>query len=161
MNKQNFRQELDSPQEPLQSKSNEGNDMGKNDQDIAAEDISNEVGHTDVGIDMDGNIEDQNLEPGVSDRNTKQGAILEDMSDRMATGNETTGGDVDTDSAQAKVVGEEAVGGTTPTPDQDVVDDIGESVGVEFADKQPVSVRPTLERRDDKRWELDPDSAQQ
>jgi hypothetical protein len=96
---------------------------------------------------------------GISDRNTKQGAMLEEKSDRMAAGTETTGGDVHSNQAQAKVVGEEAIGGTTPTPDQDVVDDIATSVGVEIPDEQPVNVQPRVEQRDQQRWELDPKSA--
>src|SRR6185503_4276528 len=36
-----------------------------------------------------------------------------------------TGGDVDADWQRAEASGEEAVGGSEPTPDQDVVDEIG------------------------------------
>lgn len=102
----------------------------------------------------------QTTPPGIEDRNTRAGERLENISDRMATGNETTGGDIDANLEQAKVVGEEAVGGTTPTPDQDVVDEIADSAGVAIPDKKPVRVRTMLERRDDQRWELDPQSSE-
>src|SRR4029077_3695636 len=41
-----------------------------------------------------------------------------------------TGGDVDADWRRADSVGEEAPGGTVATPDQNVVDDIGDALGV-------------------------------
>jgi hypothetical protein len=46
------------------------------------------------------------------------------------TGPELTGGDVDADWRRADSVGEEGVGGTVATPDQDSVDAIGEALGV-------------------------------
>jgi hypothetical protein len=69
-----------------------------------------------------------------------------------------TGGDRDSDRYQAKVVGEEAVGATTPTPGQNNVEDIAASAGVEFSDSEPIAVREELEERDRDRWELDPAS---
>ena len=48
-----------------------------------------------------------------------------------------TGGDPDVDALQAEFGGEEAVGGTAPTPDQDQVEEIAIAAGVPLADKQP------------------------
>ncbi len=42
-----------------------------------------------------------------------------------------SGGDVDADWKRADSIGEEAVGGSVATPDQDVVDEIGRALGVE------------------------------
>jgi hypothetical protein len=53
--------------------------------------------------------------------------------------------------------GEEAVGGTTPTPDQDVVDDLGQALGVTYEDDEPLGGEKIRER-DRNRWELDPES---
>lgn len=47
-----------------------------------------------------------------------------------ATSPELSGGDVDADWQRAASAGEEAVGGTVATPDQDVVDELGEALGV-------------------------------
>lgn len=69
-----------------------------------------------------------------------------------------TGGDLDADRYQAKVAGEEAIGGTSPTPGQNNVDDIAASTGVEFSDSEPVGVKAELEERDRQRWALDPAS---
>ncbi|MGF1515202.1 MAG: DUF6335 family protein [Elainellaceae cyanobacterium] len=78
----------------------------------------------------------------------------------IAAGQPTTGGDTFADQGQAKVAGEEAVGGTTPTPGQNVVGKIGEAVGLTYPDRQPVAGVEKMEKRDDERWELDPESAE-
>lgn len=69
-----------------------------------------------------------------------------------------TGGDLDASRYQAKVAGEEAVGGTSPTPGPNNVDDIAASTGVEFSDSEPIGVKAELEERDRARWALDPAS---
>jgi hypothetical protein len=71
-----------------------------------------------------------------------------------------SGGDVDADWQRAESVGEEAVGGSVSTPDQDVVDEIGRAVGMEFQDNQELlSPAEVMEKRDRHRWELDRRSA--
>jgi hypothetical protein len=50
--------------------------------------------------------------------------------ERTHTGPELTGGDVDADWERADSVGEEAVGGTVAVPDQSVVDELGDALGV-------------------------------
>jgi Family of unknown function (DUF6335) len=71
-----------------------------------------------------------------------------------------TGGDIEMSQEEAETVGDEAVGGTAPTPEQDIVDDIAASLGIEIPDRKPIRVTEMLERRDDSRWELDPESAE-
>jgi len=51
------------------------------------------------------------------------------------------------------------VGGSTPTPDQDRVDELGEAVGVTYEDTEPLDIDDKLNKRDKQRWELDPRSA--
>ncbi|HEV8436670.1 MAG TPA: DUF6335 family protein [Methylomirabilota bacterium] len=60
---------------------------------------------------------------------TQRGAI-EEISVYHATSPKLSGGDVDADWQRAESSGEEAVGGTVGTPDQSVVDEIGEAVGL-------------------------------
>ncbi|MCA1554480.1 MAG: DUF6335 family protein, partial [Chloroflexi bacterium] len=55
-------------------------------------------------------------------------------------------------------IGEEGVGGTTPTPDQDVVDELGAAVGVTYEDTEELDIEDKLMKRDTDRWELDPRS---
>jgi Family of unknown function (DUF6335) len=65
-----------------------------------------------------------------------------------------TGGDVDADWERAESDGEEAVGGTVATPDQDVVDDLTDAVGVPRAPDEPVRTsEEILAERDRHRWE--------
>jgi len=71
-----------------------------------------------------------------------------------------TGGDVDADWESAYSVGDEAPGGDSPTPDQDIVDDIGRAVGVEYQDNEELKGDEKIADRDRHRWELDPASAE-
>jgi len=70
-----------------------------------------------------------------------------------------TGGDVDADWESAYSVGDEAPGGDNPTPDQDLVDDIGRAVGVEYQDNEELKGADKVAKRDKNRWELDPASS--
>ena len=69
-----------------------------------------------------------------------------------------TAGDVDADWGSAEAVGDEAPGGDNPTPDQDVVDEIGRALGVEYADDEELQGGAEIAERDAHRWELDPNS---
>jgi hypothetical protein len=67
-----------------------------------------------------------------------------------------TGGDLDADWARAESSGEEAVGGSEPTPDQDVVDELARALGVEQdADAELRTTGEVLRERDRLRWRLD------
>lgn len=71
-----------------------------------------------------------------------------------------TGGDLDADWKSAGASGEEAVGGSVATPDQDVVDEIGRALGVEqSADAEVRTSDEMLRRRDRFRWHLERDAA--
>jgi hypothetical protein len=76
------------------------------------------------------------------------------------TGPAMTGGDVDADWESAYSVGDEAPGGDNPTPDQDIVDDIGRAVGVEYEDNEELKGADKVAKRDRHRWELDPASSE-
>ena len=85
-----------------------------------------------------------------------------EMKDRLAKstsgGAAITAGDVDADWESAESVGDEAPGGDNPTPDQDVVDDIGRALGVEYEDDEELQGGAEINERDRHRWELDPAS---
>jgi Family of unknown function (DUF6335) len=85
-----------------------------------------------------------------------------EMKDRLSkstgTGPALTAGDVDADWEAAETVGDEAPGGDNPTPDQDVVDDIGRALGVEYDDDEELQGGAEIVDRDRHRWELDPAS---
>ena len=86
-----------------------------------------------------------------------------EMKERFAEHTETspamTGGDVDADWESAYSTGDEAPGGDNPTPDQDIVDDIGHAIGVEYQDNEELKGEAKISKRDRNRWELDPASS--
>lgn len=96
----------------------------------------------------------------ITDRDTETGEVLEDTQTRMASGADPRGGDMNTNRYQGKVSGEEAVGGLTPTPGQNVTQNLQDAAGISSAQKEPVQTTDKLERRDDSRWELDPKSSE-
>lgn len=69
-----------------------------------------------------------------------------------------SGGDLDA-SWDSGSSGEEAVGGSSPTPDQDNVDEVGEAAGLTFQDTEEIRGEK-INERDDRRWELDPASSE-
>jgi hypothetical protein len=71
-----------------------------------------------------------------------------------------TGGDVDADWENAYFSGDEAPGGDNPTPDQEVVEEIGKSLGVEYQDSEELRGSDKVLERDKHRWELDPASSE-
>jgi hypothetical protein len=87
-----------------------------------------------------------------------------ELHDRFAEHTDTspaiTGGDIDADWESASTVGDEAPGGDNPTPDQDIVDDIGKAVGLVYEDNEELKGEKKVSDRDRKRWELDPASAE-
>jgi hypothetical protein len=52
------------------------------------------------------------------------------------------------------------VGGSSPTLDQDVIDQLGEAVGLIYEDNEPLDTKEKIAKRDDRRWELDPASSE-
>jgi hypothetical protein len=72
-----------------------------------------------------------------------------------------TGGDVDADWQRATSTGEEAVGGSVATPDQDVVDELGRALGVEQpADAEVRTSAELLRSRDRHYWHLERQAAE-
>lgn len=97
---------------------------------------------------------------GLTDRNTGLGEVIETSAEQMVSSTGVTGGDIYSNQYQAEVDGEEAVGGTTPTPDQNVTEDLEAAVGLEMDDRSFLRTNDILEQRDDRRWELDPTSSE-
>ncbi|OFW26535.1 MAG: hypothetical protein A3H97_05850 [Acidobacteria bacterium RIFCSPLOWO2_02_FULL_65_29] len=71
---------------------------------------------------------------------------------------EITGGDVDANVESAYFSGDEAPGGDNSTPDQDIVDEIGKALGLQYQDAEELGGEK-IAGRDKHRWELDPASA--
>ena len=86
--------------------------------------------------------------------------LRERLDEHTETSPALTAGDVDADWESAYSVGDEAPGGDNPTPDQDVVDDIGRAVGVQYDDNEELKGEAKISKRDKHRWELDPASSE-
>lgn len=79
----------------------------------------------------------------VQIRDDRERAVGEVLRAHTSTSPSLSGGDVDADWQRAASVGEEAPGGTVATPDQDVVDDLGDALGVPRAPDE--EFRPSSE----------------
>ncbi len=99
------------------------------------------------------------MDRGASAVRTGRQEMREKRENLTQTSPAMTGGDVDADWESAYSVGDEAPGGDNPTPDQDIVDDIGRAVGVEYEDNEELKGADKVAKRDRKRWELDPASS--
>ena len=71
-----------------------------------------------------------------------------------------SGGDLDAAWEDSNQAGEESVGGSVSTPDQDVVDELGEAAGLNYTDYEELDYDKKVLDRDRNRWELDPASAE-
>jgi hypothetical protein len=113
--------------------------------------------------------EPRRYDPGALDRETivfdnlaeAGGARMkQELEEHHALSPVLSAGDVDAAWQGAGGSGEEAVGGHAATPDQDIVDEIGRAVGIEFQDNQELRTHDeVLAKRDRHRWELDRRSA--
>jgi len=84
--------------------------------------------------------------------------LEEELDEHQSESPKLSGGDLDADWQSANQAGEETVGGSAPTPDQDVVDELGEAVGLTYEDDEPLQGEEKLRERDRNRWELNPAS---
>jgi hypothetical protein len=89
--------------------------------------------------------------PAVRGRGRGRGAEIPTEDDTIRVG------DPDDRSLANEYVGEDTPGGTSPTPDQNGVDDIGRAYGLQEEDAGPLrSAAEVLDRRDRRRSELRP-----
>lgn len=84
--------------------------------------------------------------------------LEEELREHHSQSPKLSGGDLDAKWESAASVGEETVGGSTPTPDQDVVDELGEAVGLTYEDDEPLGGEEKLRERDRNRLEPEPES---
>lgn len=84
--------------------------------------------------------------------------LLEELLQHTSESPLLSGGDVDA-AWQESDVGQETVGGSVSTPDQDIVELLGQAVGLTYEDDEPLRTTEKLEARDEDRWMLDPRSA--
>jgi len=107
--------------------------------------------------------EDEEIEADFAERQQLavggRKVLEEELDEHHSTSPKLSGGDLDADWQSANQAGEETVGGTVATPDQDIVDELGEAVGLTYEDDEPLQGEEKLRERDLNRWELNPESA--
>ncbi|MEG4319490.1 MULTISPECIES: DUF6335 family protein [unclassified Microcoleus] len=98
-------------------------------------------------------------EPGLSEDEIT--TLNDTSSEYGSTSSQISDDDGDVAAAeQESATGEELVGGSAPTPDQDMVDELGAAAGIEMPDGAILHTAEMLDNRDESRWELDPSSAE-
>ena len=84
--------------------------------------------------------------------------LAQRLRNNTAASPEDAGGDLDASWEGVNDSGTESVAGDNPTPDQSDVEENAHAVGVNFEDNQELDLHDQLERRDRRRFELDPRS---
>lgn len=125
---------------------------------LAADETADEVANLSASY-----TEDEEIEADFAERQQLavggRKVLEEELDEHHSESPKLSGGDLDANWQSANEAGEETVGGTAPTPDQDVVDELGEAVGLTYADDEPIQGEEKLGERDRNRWELNPESA--
>lgn len=82
--------------------------------------------------------------------------LVDEVADHPETSPRLSAGDLDADWRGACGAGEETVGGSVATPDQDVVDEIGAALGVpQDPDAEVTTSAEILADRDRHRWQIE------
>src|SRR5215212_2835379 len=100
-----------------------------------------------------------NFDRSASSAKSGRDAMLHHRREHNESGPALTGGDVDAEWEDGYSEGDEAPGGDNPTPDQDVVEEIGRALGVEYEDSEELKGSDKIAERDTNRWEYDPASS--
>src|SRR5215208_4188494 len=107
--------------------------------------------------------EDEDIEDDFADRQKLavggRDVLREELEVHNSLSPKLSGGDIDAAWEKTNVSGEESVGGSVATPDQDVVDELGEAAGLTYKDDEPLDYDKRVLDRDRNRWELNPESA--
>ncbi len=82
------------------------------------------------------------------------------LSSNAATSPKLSGGDIDAQWEMAESTGDETAGGSMPTPDQNVIDDMGEAIGLPYHLGEELHCGERECNRNRRRWELDPASSE-
>src|SRR6202022_586950 len=91
---------------------------------------------------------------------TGRAELAESMEKHRGMSPAITAGDADFDVEDAYFTGDEAPGGDKTTPNQDIVDDIGKALGVQYEDNEELKASDKIVERDRHRWEMDPASSE-
>jgi|GEM_PF-459363 len=102
---------------------------------------------------------DDNIEPPIPDITAGAGKLAERLRNDSLADPTITAGDLDAQWEGAQFSGDESAVSSMPTPDNNVVEDIGRAMGVTYDDNEELKVGEKERSRDQHRWELDPASS--
>ena len=103
---------------------------------------------------------DDRIEPPIPDISAGSQKLAARLRENPNADPILSGGDIDARWEDAEGTGEETAGASVATPDQNVVDEIGEAIGVTYSDNEELKVGDKERERDRHRWELDPASSE-
>lgn len=103
---------------------------------------------------------DDRIEPPIPDISAGSRKLAERLKNDPLADPVVTGGDLDANFEQAQFTGDESVVTSMPNPENNVVEEIGEGMGVTYADNEELKAGEKERSRDRKRWELDPASSE-
>lgn len=116
--------------------------------DAGADAIGEQMGHYTEDEDVEAVFEErQNFASGGRQQ------LEEKLDEYHAQDPNVTADDIDAAWEDSIVSGDESVGGMAPTPGQDVVDEIGDALGITYEDDEPLEGEEKLRERDRHRLE--------
>lgn len=115
--------------------------------------------HELISLDLNGNGIADELEPPQVDVHASATELKTRLRLNTSCNPAICAGDVDARWDMAESSGDETVGASCATPDQSVVDDIGEALGITYRDGEELWLVDKERARDTHRWELDPASS--
>lgn len=110
-------------------------------------------------IDQNDNGIADELEPPIVDVAASAVELRHRLDRNTSTDPHLTAGDVDACWEMAESSGDETAGTSDATPDQNVVEEIGDALGITYRDDEELKFGRKEQSRDDHRWELDPASS--
>lgn len=110
--------------------------------------------------DLNRNGIDDEIEPPIVDVSAGTRQLAGRLLSNQGTGPTLSGGDIDARWEHAESGGDETVAGSTATPGQNDVEEMGKALGVTYAPDEQLKAGEKEEDRDKHRWELDPASSE-
>lgn len=115
-----------------------------------------------IGEQMSHYTEDEDVEETFEKRQTLASGGRQQLEEKLeeyhAQNPDMTANDIDAAWEDSIVSGDESVGGMASTPGQDVVDEIGDALGITYEDDEPLDGEEKLRERD--RHRLEPEENQ-
>ena len=102
---------------------------------------------------------DDRIEQPIPDISAGSHQLAERLRENPGMDPSLSGGDVDAKWDMAESQGDETATGSQSTPEQNNTDEIGEAMGITYADGEELKLGEKEQERDKHRWELDPASS--